>query len=102
MEKYLIALLLCASSMAHAEVFETNQKIVCDDTETMFNKLKKTYGESVSIYAEQPSDSNPDDFVTVWLGENGTISVVETHTKYKISCLISAGQNARFKAEKLL
>lgn len=86
------------SSMVHAEPFETKLTVVCDKTETMFNKLKKEYGESISIYAEQPSEKTPDVLVSVWLSEEGgTISVVETHIKHNISCLISAGKNVNYK-----
>ena len=79
MEKYLVSLLLCISSMVHAEPFETKLNVICDSTETMFNRLKSEYGESISIFAEQPSEKTPDVLVTVWLSkEDGTISVVET------------------------
>lgn len=103
MEKYLVALLICVSSMVHAQPFETKLNVVCDKTETMFNRLKKEYGETISIYAEQPSEKTPDVLVSVWLSDEGeTISVVETHVKHNISCLISVGKNVRYKVGELL
>lgn len=101
MEKYLAAILLSVSSAFSMAAEKVNMAVVCDKTDTMFNKLKDEFGEEVVLYSSVPSENNLSEIITsVWVNkQDGTMSVVKSYVKDKFSCLVAAGENLKIKVD---
>ena len=91
MKKFLLSLLCLSSSIAYAETFTANKKVVCTSD---FDELQKDIATSkykeVLHWGGMGSDKNF--FVMFVNKETGTWTFIETNGKS--ACIIGAGENS--------
>ena len=102
MEKLLIGCLLAAcSAVSSAEPVKLQMPVVCDDTMTMFNRLKTEFKEEVVLYADgedRDDGKESNTVISLWINkEDSTLSVIKTYVKEKVSCFVAAGVRNKYK-----
>ena len=96
MEKYLIPFLFfVCSATASAEPYKTTFNAFCEETDVLFKALREESGEEAIMYSHSPSSEQDlqDIYTSVWVNkETGTMTIVKSTVKHKVSCIISIGE----------
>lgn len=89
---------LLPSYHVSAQPFTAPLKVICEETEVMFAKLKaEGIGEEVVLMAEEDMPESKS-YITLWMNkQNGTVSFVMTDMSRGISCVTAVGKNVKFK-----
>lgn len=103
MEKLLVGCLIVLCSTFSTAAEKLQMEVVCDSSDKMFNRLKNEFDESVVLYGESVDDDLPAIITSVWVSKtSGTMSVVRSFVKEKVSCLVAVGDNIKYKSDSNL